>query len=135
MSSQDMKNNILQKVALNTQVIASDTTTAGVIIDTQGFEALTFLMQVGVVTAGDVTMLIEESDDAAFATSNEVIDSELLGTEADTTLDTSQTISRIGYIGCKRFVRLSAVTDNSADLTVGAAAILGHPRKAETAAA
>jgi len=116
------------EVALNTQVINSDTTTAGTIIDTVGFEAITFFMQVGVVTNGDVAMLIEDGDDSGLSDAAAVSDDFLVGTEVATLLDTSQTVSKIGYVGKKQFVRPSAVTDNSANLTVGITAVLTKKR-------
>lgn len=131
MASFDQKSNIDAQVALNIQTIASDTTTNGVKIDTQGYEAVTFVIQAGVVTAGDVTALIEESSDNT--TFTPVSDTFLIGTEADTNLDASHEIARIGYVGKERYVRLSAVTDNSANLLVGAQVLLGRPKTAPVA--
>ena len=128
MAANDLAFHLTEQVALNTQVINSDTTTAGVIIDTTGFESVTFVMQVGVVTAGDVTPLIEDDDVIGFGGATAVADDFLIGTEIAAKLDTSQTVSKIGYVGKEGFVRLSAVTDNSADLTVGAVVILEHKR-------
>ena len=118
MTSVDRAFHDTPKVALNTQLINSDTTTNGVILDTTGFEALTFVMQVGVVTAGDVTMLIRDGDDSGLSDVADVTDDFLIGLETATKLDTSNTVAEIGYVGKQKFVRSSAVTDNSADLTI-----------------
>ena len=125
MAQFDLKNQIAEKVALNFQTINSDTTTDGVIIDTLAFESVTFIMQTGTVSAGDVTMLIQDGDDPALSDAADVSDTFLLGLESDTTLTAANTVSRIGYVGKKQFVRLSAVTDNSANLQVGAICVLG----------
>ena len=119
----DDKSEIKDVVAINIQAIASDTTTAGVEIDTQGFNSCTFVMQTGAVTAGDATLLIQDSDTSGSGYAN-VDDDFLSGTEASTKLDTANTVSSIGYVGKKRYVKASVVTDNSADLTVGAVALL-----------
>jgi hypothetical protein len=126
----DTKSKVLQKVALNSQTISSDTTTNGVKIDTQGFDGCVFLMQTGAVSAGDVTMLIEDSaDNVTFAA---VANDFLSGLESATTLDTANTISRIGYLGKKRYVRQSAVTANSANLVVSGACLLTKAKDAPT---
>jgi len=123
MARYDMKSEILQSIALNSQTISSDTTTAGNDIDMQGYNSLTFILQAATVTLGDVTPLIQDSDDDI--TYADVTDTFLSGTETAALLDTSNTTSRIGYVGKKRYVRFSVVTDNSADLTIAAIAVQG----------
>jgi len=135
MTSVDRAFHDTPKVALNTQLIQTDTTTNGVILDTQGFEAVTFVMQVGVVTAGDVTMLIRDGDNSGLSDVANVADDFLIGLETATLLDTSNTVSEIGYVGKQRFVRSSAVTDTSADLTVGITAIMAFKRHNNSLAA
>lgn len=135
MATFDMHNQVLQKVALNLGTINSDTTTNGAIIDTQGFEALEFVVQAGTVSAGTFTPLIEESDSSDMSGSNAVADADLLGTEAEAALSASNTAKRIGYRGSKRYVRLSLVSAGSANAVVGATAILGRPMVAKTDAA
>jgi len=132
MAGFDEKTKILQKVALNIQAITTDTTTAGTEIDTQGFEALTFLFQAGTLTDGTYTPLVQESDTSGSGYTN-VVDADLIGTEAAAALDTSNTASRIGYVGKKRYVKISLVsTSTSSGGTLGAIAVLGRPIKAET---
>jgi len=122
----DLHHNIDDRVGLNIQAIASDTTTTGVIIDVQGFESLEFLMQTGVVTLGDVTPLIEGSDADDMAGAVAITGEDLLNStpQAMAAANKSQ---RLGVIAKYRYYRLSAVTDNSADLTVGSTVILGNP--------
>lgn len=133
----DMKNNIKVSNALNVQAIATNTTTAGAIIDTKGYGSLTFAFQTGAVTDGDYTLLIEEGDSATLTDAAAVADVDLLGTEAKAsfTADTDDNkVSKIGYRGTKRYVRLSVVSTNvTTGATVGATAIQGHPQFAPVA--
>lgn len=134
MAGFDEKTKILQKIALNIQAIISDTTTAGTEIDTQTFEALTFIIQAGTLSDGTYTPLIQHSDTSGSGYTD-VADADLIGTEAGAALDTSNTTSRIGYVGKKRYVKLSVVSaSTSSGGTLGALAILGRPFKMETAA-
>lgn len=136
MSKYDLHNNILQKVARNTAAISTNTTSAGTIIDTQGFESLEFLLHTGARTDGTYTPLIEHGDDVSLSDAAAVDDDDLLGTEAGAALAAANSASRIGYRGSKRYVRLSVVsTSVSSGATVGATAILGSPYLAATASA
>lgn len=126
MASIDLKSKIKQEVALNIQAISSDTTTAGNEIDTAGYESVVFVLQAGTLTDGDYTLLVEDSDTSGSGYVA-VSDDFLIGTEASTQLDTSNTASRIGYVGKKQYVKVSVVSANTTSGgTVGAIAILGH---------
>jgi len=133
----DMKNNIKVSNALNVQVIASNTTTAGVIIDTKGYDSLTLAFQTGTITDGDYTLLIEEGNSATLTDAAAVADADLLGTEAGASFSADaddNKVSKIGYRGDKRYVRLSVVSTNvTTGGTVGATAIQGHPQFAPVA--
>jgi hypothetical protein len=131
MGQRDLHDNVDERVALNTQLINTDTTTAGVIIDTQGYESVEFIVQAGVVTAGDVTPLLEDGDDSGLSDAAAVAADFRLGSLV--LLDTTNDITRFGYVGKKRYVRLSAVTATSANLTVGGTVVLGHPHSAPVA--
>lgn len=124
----DAHNDILQKVALNTGTINSDTTTAGNILDILGYEALEFIIQSGNLTAGTFTPLIEHGDEPAMGDAEAVPDSQLLGTEAAAAFASGDDneAKRIGYRGSKRYVRLSLVSAGSADGVIGATAILSR---------
>ena len=73
-------------------------------------------------TDGDVTPLIEESDNSDMSSSNAVADADLLGTEAAAALSAAG-VSNVGYIGNKRYVRATAVTAAGSTLSVGCTAI------------
>lgn len=128
----DLKNNIYVEVGLDGQTISADTTTAGNIIDCLGFESAVTVLQVGVVSAGDVTILLEDGDDSGLSDAAAVPDTFLVGLESDTTLDTANTVSTIGYKVRKRYLRPSVVTDNSANLYANALVIKGYPHTSPT---
>lgn len=127
MASVDLKNNIKQLNAFNIQTINSDTTTAGNEINTTGYESATIVFQAGVVTAGDATLLVQESDTSG-GTFTDVADIDLIGLESATKLDASNGVSKIGVLSKKQYLKVSVVTANSANLTVGAQIILGSAR-------
>ncbi len=136
MGQRDLHNSIEQRNALDVQTIASDTTTVGDIIDMQGYESLEFLTIMGTLTDGDYLPLIEHGDDSGLSDAAAVPDAQLLGTEAGAafTADTDDNkVSKIGYIGGKRYVRLSIVSTNfsATGAVLGAVAVLANARYTE----
>lgn len=126
----DLHNNIKALLALNTQTIATDTTTEGNIIDTKGFGAVEFLVSLGTRTDGTYTPLIEEGDASNLSDAQAVSDDNLFGTEALAALSASNTIKRIGYrVGKYRYVRLSMVSASTTSGSTGVTgvAILANP--------
>lgn len=131
MTAFDQSTNFNPIPAVNPASVSSDTTTAGAIIDTQGYGSLTFIVQTGARTAGTVTPLIEESDDSGLSGSNAVADADLIGLEASAALAAANKTSKIGYVGKKRYVRCSLVTTGSTNaFIIGALALLGDPKTA-----
>jgi len=128
----DLYNNVKELNALDIQTIATDTTTNGDIIDLQGYGSLMFVFQTGTVTDGDYTVLIQEGDESDLSDAAAVADADLLGTEADASFDADtddNLVSKIGYIGHKRYVRFNVVSTNtSSGAVVGAVAVLGGAR-------
>ena len=68
----DLHNNIKQTLAFATAVIATDTTTAGIIIDTAGFESMEYIIQSAAITDGAYAFKLEDGDDAALADAADV---------------------------------------------------------------
>lgn len=127
MAQFDLSSVLKPAIALNTSTIASDTTTDGNTIDMQGYNSIMFTLITGTRTAGTLTPLIEESDTGAFTgEETAVADDDLVGTEAAAALSAANDISKIGYIGKKRYVRLTIVSTGSTDaFVVTGSAILG----------
>ncbi len=134
MSSFDLKNNVSVANALNIQAISSNTSVAGVSIDTKGFESATFAIQSGTLTDGTYTPEVSESDDNSTFTA--VADDFLIGTEANAVLVATDDnkVKTIGYVGKKRYVKLTITsTSVTSGGTLGASVILGHPKTAPVA--
>lgn len=102
----------------------------GAIIDRQGFHALQFSITLGTIsTAGTTyTPLLEESDAANMAGAVAVPADSLLGTLAQASFTDAEvnTTKKVGYIGNRRYVRLTMTpAGNTAASTMAATAILG----------
>jgi len=131
--SKDLHSNMSAIPALAIAVISSDITTAGITIDTKGFEGLEFVLQSGTVTDGAYAVSIQESD-ASNMSDAATVSSELILGDADFALADDDEVKRIGSIGKKRYQRLSITsTGTSAGGTFGAVAILGNPHTAPIA--
>lgn len=130
MAQYDISTTVKPIIALNTSTIASDKTTDGVTIDMNGFNSLMFVIHTGTRTAGTLTPVIEHSDTGDFSGEEEAVeDTWLSGTEALAALSAANDIAKIGYIGKKRYVRLTLVSTGSTDaFIVSAQAILGDSR-------
>ena len=122
-----------QRTGLDITAISTDTTTAGEIIDTAGFEALEFYLISGTVTDGAYAVSLQHGDDASLSDAAAVSADETLG-NADFAAADDDAAKRIGYIGKRRYVRLSIVsTSTSTGGTIGAVAVLGTPHHAPVA--
>ena len=125
----DMKSKVEAREALASQTINTDTTTAGAIIDTLGFGEVLFGLQSATITLGTATPLIEHGDASDLADAAAVADSMLNGTEAGAQLIVTDdnAIKTVGYVGDKRYVRLSVVSTASCNGVFSAFAVLGRP--------
>lgn len=115
--NKDLHNQIGVGVAIALTAVANGEDVVGAVIDRQGSDGLEIIFQVGAYTDGDVTPLIEESDDNVTYTA--VADANLTNTEASAALSAAG-VSTIGYVGFKRYVRATAVTAAGSTLSVGA---------------
>ena len=130
MAQSDLHNNVEKAVALNVSAISTDTTTAGNIIDMQGFDSLEFLILSGTLTDGTYTPLVEHGEESNLRDAAAVADTFLLGTEAGAAFAAADDneVHKLGYVGDKRYVRLSIVSaSTSSGGTLGAVAVQGHP--------
>lgn len=133
----DQKSAITTSLGLNITAISADGTTAGNIIDIAGYESVTFIPFSGTLTDGTYTPLIEHGDASNLSDAAAVSDDFLVGTEANAAMVAANdniASKRIGYVGNKRYVRLSMVASGvTSGGTVGAVCILGNPSKVPTA--
>lgn len=128
----DLHNHIHPLRAISPVSVADNTAQVSQIIDRQGFESVEFIILTGSLADADATFtaLLEESDDSGFATSNAVSDTDLLGTEAlaGFQFDDDNETRKLGYIGNKRYVRLTITpASNASAALIAAVAVLGHP--------
>jgi hypothetical protein len=96
---------------------AATGTISGVVIDTSGFRTTTFVIAAGAQTTTGVTVVPIVTSGAATGALTSAAASELIGTEAGSSLSGAagaDGVTRIGYIGIDRYV--------TCDLAVAAAA-------------
>lgn len=107
----DLHNNVNVQRAISPVSVADTTAEVGEIIDMQGKTSLEFVIALGSLADADATftVLVEEGDDSALSDAAAVADEDLLGTEAEAgfQFDDDNAARKIGYIGSKRYVRLT----------------------------
>lgn len=135
----DLANHITVKRAISPAAAVTDNTAfVSQVIDRAGYESLMFAIATGSLADADATFtaLVEHSDNSNFSESAAVPDSQLTGTEADAsfTFAADDATRKIGYVGGKRYVRLTITpANNTGNAFVAAVAILSHPRFAPAA--
>jgi hypothetical protein len=130
MKSIDLYSKLAILRAISPVSVADNTAAVSQIIDRQGFTGLLFALGLGAIADADATfaVLVEHDDDPALATAAAVPDNELLGTEAAAgfAFDDDNETRKIGYVGNKRYVRLTVTpTGNASAALISALAILG----------
>jgi len=134
---QDLFHNITVAAAIPPISVADNTAQVSNIIDRRGYESLTFAIATGSLADADATftVLVEDGDTANLSDAAAVADADLLGTEAAAsfTFAADNAARKIGYVGAKRYVRLTITpAANASAALIGALAILGHPANAPT---
>lgn len=114
---------------------ANDTPVVSQIIDRQGFDSLGFLIALGSIADADATftVLVEHGDDSGLSDAAAVADAELVsqtdGTAPEAAagfqFDDDNEVRKIGYLGTKRYVRLTITpANNTGAWLVSALAVL-----------
>lgn len=140
MAKFDLHNNI-HTVPLIAPIAARTDNTAIVssIIDTRGYGAVELVLVTGTNTDTNATFttLVEDGDASNLSDAAAVVDAELLGTEVLASFDFADDVEtrKIGYIGNKRYVRLTVTPagNDSGNIFIAGVAVLGHPVLAATA--
>ena len=139
MASRDLASDI--KVVPALLSVALSATTNGLIIDTKGFESVTFEINVGtatagfdssnkfVVTASAGNAVNDETTPTSITDAATVTSADLIGTppELDATGD-DEKVYRFGYRGVKRYIRLVFTETGTAAAPISATCILSHAR-------
>lgn len=111
--------------AIPPQAITTDTTTNGAVIDTAGYQSLTFVFHLGDWTDGTYTPVIKDSDDSGMSGEAVVTDANLLpdgtGQEAAVAaaLVADNATAKLGYRGSKRYVTCDIVSTSTSSGTAG----------------
>ena len=109
------------------------------IVDRLGYDALTFAIVTGTNTDVDATfaVLVEDGDNSGLSDNVAVADEHLVGTEALAGFTFADDVEcrKIGYVGNKRYVRLTITPtgNDSGNIFVSAVAVLGRPHSMPTA--
>jgi hypothetical protein len=127
----DLASSIMPKRVISPVSVADNTAQVGQIIDKQGFESVTYVILTGSIADVDATftVLLEESDNSGMSGAVAVADEDMIGTEvlAAFQFDDDNECRRLGYIGSKRYTRLTVTpVNNSGAAVLAATAILGH---------
>lgn len=134
MASQDLHNNVsIVQAVPPVAAYTGNTPVVSNIIDTFTFEALEFLINVGTLSDADATfaVTIVDGNDSALSDAAAVSSDLLLGTLADAsfTFADDNTTKKLGYVGHKRYVRLTITpSNNSGNAFFDVLAVLGFPR-------
>lgn len=127
MASKDLYHRI--KVAQNIESKAITTTATGSAQDTAGYESVTAIVNIGVVTDGTHTLTLQESDTTTNGDFTDVGAGDLMGAFASVTSSTDELVQSVGYKGGKRYVRIK---DTVSGATTGglfsATIVLSHAR-------
>ena len=114
----DLMNKIHALRVISPVSVADTTAQVGQIIDKKGFESVTYVIATGSLADADATftVLLEEGDNAALSDAAAVADADLLGTEALAAFqfDDDNETRKLGYIGSKRYTRLTITPVNNA---------------------
>lgn len=134
----DLMNHVHPVRAISPVSVADNTAQVSEIIDTRGFDSLTFLILTGSVADADATfaVLVEDGDESDLSDNAAVADEHLVGTEAlaGFQFDDDNETRKIGYVGPKRYVRLTITpAANASAALVAAVALMGHPSRQPTA--
>lgn len=135
----DLMNNIHVARALSpAAAVTNNTAQVSQIIDRKGFDSLMFAILMGALVDADATfaVLVEHGDAANLSDAAAVADADLNGTEAlaGFAFGDDDEVRKIGYVGGKRYVRLTITpAANTGNAFLAALAILGNPGLAPTA--
>ena len=128
MALRDLTDNVVITQSLAPASRTADADGTG--IDIRAYDSCVMVVQAGVVTAGEFTIALEESDDDVTYTAVAAADLQDSGDGTSITVNSSTASStqRVGYIGNSRYVRASATTTGSptGNAIFGADILNGH---------
>lgn len=103
--------------------VANDTAIVSAIIDTLGYDAVSLVFQTGTNADADMTatVLVEEGDDSGLSDAAAVADDDMVSQTPGTAAETAAAfgfaddneVRAVGYIGSKRYVRVTVTPANN----------------------
>jgi hypothetical protein len=132
----DFLHSVLARTAIPSNRVVDNTPQVSAIIDMQGFESAVFVFNIGTIADTDTTIapLLEESD-VNFSGQNTVADTDMtsmtLGvaplTAAAFRFDSDSQVRTLGYIGGKRYLRLTLTpSNNTGNMDLGVVCLLSR---------
>lgn len=116
----DLAHNIAAVQAVAPAVLAATNTSAA--IDLQGFESAAVIINTGaIVSAGDFTAKLQESDTTTGGDFTDVLAANLVGSFPASLV--ADSVVKVGYVGSKRYLR-TVITKNSGTSIAAGAVIL-----------
>jgi hypothetical protein len=137
MADKDLASLIDCDFAIAPAVETGNTAHVSSIIDTFGYESLVFAIIVGTLSDSGCTLTpsFEHGDDSALADTAVPDAADLVGTVANCTFDQDDDneVRWIGYVGKKRYVRMTLTpASNAGNIPLAAIAIKGNPTNIPT---
>ena len=135
----DFANGLEFRRAISPAAAVSDNTPiVSQIVDLAGFQQVVFAINLGAIADADATfaVLVDHGDAANLSDAAAVPDLNLTGTEAAAgfKFDDDNKVRKIGYVGSKRYVRLTVTpANNTGAAFVSAVAVLSGSRYTPTA--
>lgn len=136
----DQMNNlhVLRALSPAAAAITDNTAQVSQIIDRQGYESLTFAIITGTLADADATFAVtmDHGDVSNLSDAAAVAAPDLVGTLAlaGFQFDDDNETRKIGYVGAKRYVRLTITpAANTGAAPMAVIAILGNPANSPTA--
>lgn len=125
----DINSNLDAQESLRPAVRTADAD--GESVDLRGADGALIAISVGAITGtvnATTAFVLEESDDDSVFT--DVADADILGEEPTGTGITANTAFQFGYIGEKRYIRVSSVKGGETNLAASAMIVRGYLHKA-----
>jgi hypothetical protein len=133
----DFINRIQVKKAITPVVVTDNTAQVSSIIDRLGYESAAFIIALGTLSDADTTavVLLEEGDNSALSDAAAVADADMISQSTSTTpelaagfqFDDDTEVRKIGYIGTKRYLRLTVTPSaNTGNIPIAAVALLAN---------
>ena len=138
---EDMAHNIQVKRVLSPVSVGDNTAQVGQIIDHLGYESATYIINLGSIADADMTavVLLEEGDASNMSDAAAVADADMIsqttGTAPETAaafqFDSDNQVRKLGYIGNKRYTRLTITpAANASAALMSSVCVLGDPNSA-----